>query len=432
MPYKFTYRPYQEAPICALNDGIKRIIWCVHRRGGKDLSILNWVICQLAEKTQTCFYVMPSYAQAKKVIWDSINNDGFRILDYFPEAIIEAKNQQEMKIRFKNGSLFQLIGSDNIDSLMGTNPAIVVFSEFALQNPAAWDYIRPILKVNKGVAIFISTPRGKNFFYDMFRMAQHNAEWWAQKLTIEDTGVLSRYEYEQEIAEGMSEELALQEYYCSFDRGVDGSYYAKLLNKMDDDERIIPLNYDPSRLVHTSCDLGWDDDNPIIFFQCVGNNVHIIDVENYRNHTLAHMKDVFMSRDYRYGVQLFPWDVEQNDGLGSGCTRKEILENLGIEVTVVPKSLIADGIESVKALMQSRLYIDSRKCKDLLKSLEFYHKEWNETKKVYDSKPCHDSSSHFADALRYLAQGLHKVDVKSGRGGYENEMKAINLYMGIE
>jgi len=425
LPHRFEPRYYQMPILEALDSGIKRVVWCAHRRSGKDVTILNWCIKSLFKEPCTCFYVMPSYAQAKKVIWDSTTNDGIRFLDFIPPEIIANKNSQEMKIRFINGSLIQLIGSDNIDSLMGTNPKIVVFSEYAIQDPAAWDYIRPILKVNNGVAIFISTPRGKNHFHELFRMAQVTEGWFAERLTIEDTHVLTAKDIEKEKAEGMSEELALQEYYCSFDRGVEGSYYANLLMNMQSDDRIGVVKYDPSRLVHTSCDLGWDDDNPIIFFQIVGTNIHIIDCENYRNKTLSHMKDVFNSRPYRYGIHLFPHDVDQNDGLGSGCTRRDILNELAIPVTVVPKGLIADGIESVKAILASRVHINKEKCKPLIASLEHYHREWNDKHKVYNQKPHHDWSSHFADAMRYLAVGLPKCQSDAS---ISEDVKALNSY----
>jgi hypothetical protein len=425
LPHNFTPRPYQLKFLKALDSGIKRVVLTWARRSGKDVCALNWCIKKLMQETATCFYIMPTYSQGKKVIWDSVNNDGFRFLDYFPKEIVANQNNQEMKIRLINGSLFQVIGSDNIDSLMGTNPKIVVFSEYALQDPAAWDFIRPILKVNGGVAIFISTPRGRNHFYDIFRTAQVTEGWFAELLTINDTGVLTSADVEQEKKEGMSEELALQEYYCSFDRGIEGSYYANILLSMRNDERIGIVKHDPSKLVHTSCDLGWDDDNPIIFFQVVGTNIHIIDCENYRNKTLAHMKDVLNSRPYKYGTHLFPHDVEQNDGLGSGCTRRDILNDLAIPVTVVPKGLIADGIEAVKALMSSRMYIDEKKCAPLIKALEHYHREWNDKHKVYNQKPFHDASSHFADAMRYLAVGLPKCQ---GSTSLEDDVKALNSY----
>lgn len=321
-------------------------------------------------------------------------------------------NGQEMKVRLTNGSLFQLIGSDNIDSLMGTNPKIVVFSEYALQDPAAWDYIRPILKVNGGVAIFISTPRGRNHFYELFRTAQTTEGWFHQKLTIEDTGVLTPADVAQEQAEGMSEELALQEYYCSFDRGVEGSYYAKLLNKMNEQERICPVRYDPEKMVYTSWDLGWDDSTAVLFFQLHGTDINIFDCEEHSNKTLGWFKELLMRKGYKYGAHLFPHDVEQIDGLSTGCTRKEILEDLQIPVTTVPKGLIADGIETVKGLLASRIRIDDKKCRPLIKALENYHKDWDDKHKVYSNKPRHDWSSHYCftgDTKVLTRNGTHQI-----------------------
>jgi len=314
------------------------------------------------------------------------------------------------------------------NSLMGTNPKIVVFSEYALQDPAAWEYIRPILKVNGGVAIFISTPRGKNHFWELCETAKSFEGWYYQRLSIEDTGVLNKLDIEQEISEGMTEELAMQEYYCSFDRGVEGSYYSKLISKMREEGRVGIVRYDPYKLVHTAWDLGWDDSTAIIFFQLINGNINIIDCEENSNKTLAWYKKLLTSKDYTYGTHLFPHDVEHVDGLGSGCTRRDILEDLQIPVTTVPRGAISDGIESVRAIISSRVSIDEVKCSTLLKSLDFYHKEWDEKKKIYQQKPFHDWSSHMADAMRYLATGLHLIG--DGKGSVENDMKALNRFFG--
>lgn len=372
---------------------------------------------------------MPTYSQAKKVIWDSTTNDGFRILDYFPEQMIAQKNQQEMKIRLTNGSLFQLIGSDNIDSLMGTNPKIVIFSEYALQTPDAWDFIRPILKINGGYAVFISTPRGRNHFYDLYQMATVQHDWWAQTLTYKDTGILTEEDIKKEIAEGMSEELAEQEYGCSFDRGVDGAFYAKIITKMRNEDRIIPLNYDPYKLVHVSFDLGWDDSTALIFFQIDGDQIKIIDCEEHSNKTLNWYKNLLSDKGYKYGTHLFPHDVEHVDGLSTGLTRKEILEDMQIPVTVVPRSFIVDGIEACKALLSSRIIINSNKCNHLVKCLENYHREYDEKKKVYKEKPLHDWSSHMCDSFRYLAEGLRLIN--SSAKSAKSDIDAINKYWGM-
>ena len=255
---KFVPRTYQLPILDAIeNKGYKRVIAIMPRRAGKDVTAFNLCIRACVRKPCVIYYIFPTYAQAKKVIWDSVTNSGERILDYIPDSLVDSKNGQEMKIRFKNGSLLQLVGSDNYDSLMGTNPQGVVFSEYALQDPRAYQFIRPILAANDGWALFISTPRGKNSLYELYQIALNSKNWFAMKLTLDDTQHISQAEIERERAEGvMSEDLIQQEYYTSFDMGVEGAYYAKYMDKMRIDGRIGDVPWEPGFKVNTAWDLG--------------------------------------------------------------------------------------------------------------------------------------------------------------------------------
>jgi phage terminase large subunit len=256
---KFKPRSYQIPLIDAIeNRGYKRVLAIMPRRAGKDLTAFNLCIRQCLKKVCVIYYIFPTYAQAKKVIWDSITNTGERILDYIPKQLVESQNSQEMKIRFTNGSLLQMVGSDNYDSLMGTNPQGVVFSEYALQDPRAYQYIRPILAANDGWALFITTPRGKNHAYELFQIAKNSPEnWFALKLTLDDTKHIPLREIEREREEGvMSEDLIQQEYYTSFEMGVEGSFYAKYMDKMRLDGRIGDVPWEPGFKVNTAWDLG--------------------------------------------------------------------------------------------------------------------------------------------------------------------------------
>jgi hypothetical protein len=310
---------------------------------------------------------------------------------------------------------------------MGTNPKIVVFSEYALQDPAAWDYIRPILRVNKGVAVFISTPRGRNHFYELCRTAQTTEGWFYERLSINDTHVLGPEDMDAERRDGMSEELIQQEYYCSFDRGVEGSYYAQYIVDMREKERIGSYQYDPNKFVYSAWDLGWEDATAIIFFQFRGSDIIIIDAIEENHTKLLVFKELLDKKGYRYGGHLLPHDVENVDGLITGCTRKEYLEELKISVTTVPKMPISDGINAVNALFTGRLFINE-KCIGLIKSLENYHRTWDEKKKIYQQKPFHDWSSHYADALRYLATGLHLIDATPK--SLDSEARALRSFWG--
>jgi phage terminase large subunit len=407
---KYSPRIYQKKILSALNNGIKRAIWVVHRRGGKDITIFNWCIYKLLLEKSTCFYILPTYAQAKKVIWDSITIEGIRFLDFIPQEIIESKNKQEMKIIFNNGSVLQLIGSDNIDSLVGTNPKIIVFSEYAIQSPQAWDFLAPILRVNGGIAIFISTPRGKNHFYDLFTTNQNNPKWFTEILTINDTKVLSKIDMEEEKSSGMSDEMIQQEYYCSFSRGVEGSYYGRIIEQARLERRICNVPYNPNSPVHTAWDLGWRDSTSITFWQDVGGECRIIDHYEAKGEKMDHYVRILKDKSYLYGTHYLPHDAASEDA--KSRSYQDILYDLGIKTTCLTRETdISPGIESVRVLL-SWCYIDEFKCKYLLKCLENYHKKYNEKTKCYSDSPLHDWTSHSADSIRYMA----RARIEYGRG----------------
>jgi len=121
----------------------------------KDKSYINVVAKEAMKTVGIYYYFFPTYSQGRKILWDGLDRDGFKFLDHIPGAIRAKKpNEAEMKITLVNGSIFQVIGTDNIDSVVGTNPRGCVFSEYSLQNPAAWEYMRPILAENDGWAAF--------------------------------------------------------------------------------------------------------------------------------------------------------------------------------------------------------------------------------------------------------------------------------------
>jgi len=382
------------------------------RRAGKDITALNFVIRQMYDNPGVYYYIFPTYSQAKKVIWDSITNDGKKILDYFPEELVIQKNSQEMKIRMqaKNGqeSLFQLIGSDNYDTLMGTNPKGCVFSEYALQDPMAYQYIRPILTANGGWALFISTPRGKNHLWQLAELAKNSPDWFYIKLTVEDTEHIPLSEIEKERAEGMmSEDLIQQEYYTSFEMGVEGSYYSKYLDLARRDARVGVVPWENGFKVHTSWDIGVHDSTAIIFFQVIGQTIRIIDCYENNKEGLEHYANVLQSKPYLYGTHIAPHDIRVKEW-GSGITRFEKARQLGIKFTLADDYEIPDGIEACRSLF-SKLWVDEKKAEPLLKALENYRQEYDSKRKVYKARPMHDWSSHFADAFRYMAVSMSKT-----------------------
>lgn len=221
IPYNFEPRDYQRPVFEALERGIKRVISVWHRRAGKDKTFFNLMIRESIKRKGNYYYFFPTYSQGRKALWDGKDKDGFPFLGHIPAECIVKKNEAEMKINLSWGSMIQLIGSDNYDSVMGTNPVGCVFSEYALQDPKAWDFIRPILVENGGWALFNFTPRGRNHGWDLFQSALQDPSWFVHLLTIDDTKAISHADVQAEVKAGMPEELAQQEFWCSFNVGSE-------------------------------------------------------------------------------------------------------------------------------------------------------------------------------------------------------------------
>lgn len=408
---KFVPRPYQLPLIEAVEQkGFRKALVVMPRRAGKDITAWNIMIRAAIKTVGIYFYCLPTFRQARLVIWDSITNSGERFLDYIPKELIEKINSQEMKITLVNGSIIQLIGSDTYDtSLVGTNPRMIVFSEYALADSRAYTLAaRPILNANEGTAIIVSTPRGKNSLWELYNIAQNSKEWFCQKLTLDDTQHVSKTDIEREIASGeISRDLVEQEYYCSFTVGHEGSYYAKYIDKMRLNGQIGIVPWEASFKVHTAWDLGVRDSTSIIFFQTIGQTVRIIDCYEKNKEGLEHYVKVLESKPYSYGKHIFPHDIRVME-LGSGITRIEKLRQLGIKVTIAEDHEVMDGIESVRSAF-SKTWIDEKLGAPLIKALENYRQEYDSKRNIYKMTPLHDQYSHFADAMRYLAVSLPKT-----------------------
>src|SRR5258708_5546794 len=187
VPVNYKPRSYQRAFLDAMQER-KRAVLVWHRRAGKDKTTLNFTITKMLERVGLYYYFFPTYAQGKKILWDGIGKDGFAFMKHFPDEIVADRNETEMQIKLTNGSIFQIIGTDKMDSIVGTNPIGCVFSEYALQNPKGWDLMRPVLRENGGWAVFVYTPRGKNHGHRLYdNVRKYPDRWYVSRLTIDDT-----------------------------------------------------------------------------------------------------------------------------------------------------------------------------------------------------------------------------------------------------
>jgi hypothetical protein len=358
--------------------------------------------------------MLPEYEQARKAIWAAVNpHTGMRRIDEaFPPAIRANTNDGDMFIRFKNGSAWHVIGSDNYNSLVGAPPYGLVFSEFALADPAAWAYLSPILAENGGWGLFIYTSRGKNHGHKLYQSALNNPAWCVERQTVENTGVFNPASLVEEKAnlialygEEDGESLFEQEYYCSFDAAVIGAYYGRIIARLERDKRITAVPYHPEYPVYTAWDLGLDDSTAVWFAQIIGREVRIIDYLEARNRPLLDIGREIKSKPYAYAEHYGPHDIDTRE-LTTAKTRKQALEEIGIRpIRAGSKLPVADGINAVRNLLP-RCVFDAQKCEKGLEALRAYRTDWDDKAKTARKNPKHDWSSHGADAFRELAVQL--------------------------
>lgn len=444
IPCNFKAREYQKPFFAALRhvskdfklhpeykDCIKRAVLVWHRRAGKEKACWNFLISQAVRKVGTYYYFFPSFAQGRKVLWDFIDKDGYRVLDHLPKELVAGNpNATEMKIRLRNGSLIQIIGTNNIDSIVGTNPIGCVFSEYSLQDPTAWTLIRPILAENGGWAIFNFTPRGQNHGKELYDMAKDNPAWFCQMLTVDDTErekgvpVISEADIEAERKSGMSEDYIQQEFYCSFTLGIEGSYYAKYMQAARDEDRIGKVPYAKQSRVYTVWDIGYGDSTAIIFYQLIGNEIHVIDYVENHGEGLPYYAKILSDKPYIYADHFAPHDIDSH-AFSSGLSAREVGAELGLKFIPLPtlKLTIESGIEALRGIFP-RVWIDSAKCTKLISALENYRKEFDSKHNVYKIRPVHDWASHGADAARYMAIAIKKY-VDSNKGPTDDEVERL-------
>lgn len=410
---KFKCRDYQQPIYDAFfNERFKRMAIVMCRRAGKDLLTWNILIREAITIPGVYYMVYPTYAQGKKILWNSVTNNGTRFVDYIPKELVLSTNSQEMLIRLQNGSYIQIIGSDDPDRIVGTNPRGVVFSEYALQNPMIWARMSPmIIAAKDGWAIFQSTPRGHNHFWEMYELARTSKDWWSCKLGLNETKHVPLSAIQKEIDEGlMSEDLVQQEWYSSFDAGVEGSIYCKYIDRMLLNNQITTVPWESQYPVHTAWDLGVTDPNCIVFFQIVGQIIKIIDVYDKNLMGLEHYILHIQSKPYKYGSHIAPFDIMVKE-YGTGMTRKEKAAQLGVnfEIAPSPKKITRwDGIEAVRGML-GKIWIDETRCAKLVKAMENYQRVYDAKTNTYKEVPLRNWATHFMDALRYMVIGIPQI-----------------------
>jgi len=368
-----------------------------HRRAGKTVACIMDLVhkAQRCEKVNPRFaYIAPLHVQAKDVAWTYLK----QFTSPIPGVEI---NESELRVDFPGGARIRLYGADNYDRMRGIYLDGVILDEAADFDPRAWpEVIRPALSDRQGWATFIGTPKGRNFFWEVWEGAQSNPDWFSLMLRASETGIVT----EAELADArsmMTPEQYAQEYECSFDAAILGAYFGKEIADAERAGRVGEVEYDPSIPTQTSWDLGIGDSTAIWFWQIGPEGVRVIDCYENHGQNLAHYVAELKSRPYKYGSDYVPHDAKVRD-ITTGRTRVETLIQLGRKPVVVPDHKLMDGINAVRVSFP-RIRIDAEKCKFGLEALRQYRTEYDEKTRAFKNTPKHDWTSHYADSFRYMA-----------------------------
>lgn len=385
-----------------------------HRRAGKDEVLMNGIGVQAMKRPASYAYMLPENLHARRAIWQAVNphTGKRRILETFPREMMSADpNETEMRLQFVNNSTLTFFGSDNFDRMVGASLAGIVSSEHALSHPSAYGFFSPMLRESGGFFWAISTPRGRNHFHTLIKHAESSPDWFSEVLTINDTGALSAEEIEEARAEYVSlygvdqgEALFNQEYLCDFNAAVLGAFYAREMAAVRSEGRIDATLEAVKGPVHRAWDLGVRDDTSIWFWQVVGGQVYVLDCYSASgvglDHYASEIERRYAEKGWTHGTDWVPHDAKVRE-LGTGRTRVETMESLGLKPRLVPNAGLMDGINALRQSLPRMVFHPD--CTAGIEALEQYRREWDDEKRTFRASPLHDWTSHYADAARYLA-----------------------------
>lgn len=423
LPHAWRAREYQRSFMNHMFEGgqfpyKKRAIEIWHRRSGKDSCFINTLAVASQMRVGTYWHLLPTLNQGRKVVWNGIDGMSRRVIfQAFPREIIEGINENDMVIKLKNGSVYQVVGSDNYDALVGTNPLGVGFSEWALSDPAAWNFTRPILAENGGFAFFNTTPRGKNHAWEMYERAKLSSNWHTSILTVNDTRredgspVITPEMIQMERDEGVAEEVIEQEYFCSFEGINQGSIYGKHLQKHAANQFPFEESWIEDLPVYTAWDLGRRDATAVWFYQQVGDEIHIVDYDEATQMGAEEWLDRLQTFPYLFGTPTLPHDAKAKT-FAAKYTTWEQFERAGFTPFLAPRVSLANGINAVRSIIPFVYFnTGSVNVRKGLNRLQQYQYEYDDKTKTFSSMPKHDDSSHGSDAFRMLAVSNNVISI---------------------
>lgn len=404
-----TPRPYQLGAFEYFDqdrEGL-RAVECWSRRMGKDITYMSIAAMKMLDRKGLYVHFLPEFAHARRTLWDGFTNEGERLIDIsFPPEIRKSINEQEMRIELKNGSVWQLGGSDQYNRWVGGNPVGLVYSEFAIAHPKGWEMMRPILKLNGGWAAFISTPRGYNHFHAMLELAKREPGWrWTHQNAI-DVGLMTQADIDEEVRLGMPDELARQEYKCDFSAANVGAILGRYMEAADKQGR---LSLEPvfdlgGGGIIVSSDIGFRDTAAFWFWQQQpGGHFALVDYDEDNGLDAEEWIERLRLKPWAVAKLLLPHDARAKTFQSRHSVVEQFIKSQWAgTVALVPALKTQDKVNAARSVLPKCVF-DAANCAPGILALREWAYKFDDERRTYSKEPDHNWASHAADAFCYGA-----------------------------
>jgi phage terminase large subunit len=397
-----------------------------HRRAGKDDLSLHWTAVSAFQKVGNYWHMLPKANQARKALWEAVNpHSGKRRIDEaFPKEIRASVNDHEMMIRFVNGSTWQVVGSDNFDSLVGSPPIGLVFSEWALCDPSSWAYLMPVIEENGGWVIFNTTPRGRNHAFRSVREAMRDPMMFGEILSAESTNVFTEDQLRRiknnliaNYGPDYGASLYEQEYLCSFDAANLGAILGRWLVRAQTQGRIRDGVFDPEGAgVEISSDIGFRDTAAWWYWQPRSDGFGLVHYDSdsglEAKEWIKRLKADVAKHKFKLSRIWLPHDAKAKTFATSHSPMEQFLEAFGSDIVrVVPRSDKFDRINAARTVIEKCWFENegTREGRDALAEWKFVY---DEERKEFSKEPDHSWASHGSDAFSYGCQVMQQRELE--------------------
>jgi hypothetical protein len=371
-----------------------------HRRCGKTVAEINECIVRISRVERSfpppqAAYISPTFSQGKRNAWMyakhyTRNIPGMKFLE------------AETTLVFPNDARLILAGSDNYGGLRGVYLDHASLDEYAIQDPRIWtEVIRASLSEYAGSATFIGSAYGRNHFYDIVHDFQDDPDWLIMTLKASQTGILTQKELEL-AKKAMPPEEYMQEYECSFDAAVKGTFFGAEIERAENERRIASVAHDTNANVLAAMDLGIGGGASVWVYQLVANNIHLLRFVQDKDQALPYYVDWLNRLPYKIDTLYLPHDAEQRDQQ-TGLTRTQFFQARGFNCFVLPKVSEHGSIAAARVAF-SRCWFDKQGTQDGIDCLRMFRRAWDPKRKVFSENAFKDWASHGGDGFRYVIQ----------------------------